>query len=154
MNEFPITTETIPANICYPRSVQGLVNFFAESSKVHIEGDPVEYLVSNQSIPVASNAVVWVQTSSPPGANEYGTPKAIRMYVSGQWKEFAPLRQGDAILVEAGSQIVAPWGQLGYTYSFPADTGLVNYTPTLTPGSTPAGLAYKIYVGYWSSKTP
>ena len=154
MNEFPITTETIPANICYPRSVQGLVNFVAESSKVHIEGDPVEYLVSNQSIPVASNAVVWVQTSSPPGANEYGTPKVIRLYVSGQWKEFAPLRQGDAILVEAGSQIVAPWGQLGYTYSFPADTGLGNYTPTLTPGSTPEGLAYKIYVGYWSSKTP
>ena len=154
MNEFPITAATLPANICYPNSVQAFVNLIAEYCKVHIAGDPIQYRVSNQSIPLDSSAVVWVQTSSPPGPNEYGTPKVIRLYVSGQWKEFAPLSQGDAILVTQGSEIVAPWGELGYTYSFPADTGLGDYTPTLSPLSQPDGLIYKIYVGYWSSKTP
>ena len=154
MNEFPITTTTLPSNICYPNSVQGLLDIVADYSQLHISGNPIEYRVSNQAIPVGSSATVWVQTASPPSPNNYGIPKVIRLYVSGQWKEFAPLSQGDAILVTQGSQIVAPWGQLGYTYSFPVDTGLGNYTPTLSPSSEPDGLMYKIYVGYWSSKTP
>jgi len=154
MNEFPLTSDTLPENICYPNSVQALVNLVAEYCRVHITGDPIEYRISTQAIPAGSSAVVWVQISSPPGPNQSGTPKVIRLYVNGQWREFAPLSQGDAILVTDGSEVVAPWGQLGYTYNFPADTGLNDYTPTLAPGSEPDGLMYKIYVGYWSSKTP
>lgn len=145
MNENPITVTTLPDNTCYPPTVQALVNLVAEYSRVEIAGNPAEYSISDEALPAAALSQLWFNTTAE------GLPKAVRLYVNGQWKEFAQLKQGDMILVASTSIIVSPWGENGFTYAF-GDTGLPVYAPPLSP-TPPDGLKYKRYVGFWTSKS-
>jgi hypothetical protein len=152
MAEYPITVQTLPTNTCYPVSVQELVNMLAEYITVQINQSNIEYIVNDSAPSSADTDRIWFQTQTPPGAGEYGAPKAPRKYTAGQWREFTSLSQGDIVVVESLAQINSPWGEPGFTYSF-GDTGIPNYTPP-TPPTPPEGFKYKVYVGYWTSKTP
>jgi hypothetical protein len=145
MNENPITVTTLPDNTCYPPTAQALVNLVAAYSRVEILGNPTEYAISEAALPANASSQVWFQTTGE------GVPKVARLYVNGQWKEFAQLKQGDMVLVASTSTIVSPWGENGFTYAF-GDTGLPTYAPPISP-LPPTGLKYKRYVGYWSSKS-
>lgn len=145
MNENPITVTTLPDNTCYPPTVQELINLVASYSRVEIAGNPSEYAISDEALPADASSQLWFQTTAE------GLPKVARLYVNGQWKEFAQLSQGDMVLVASTSEIVSPWGENGFTYAF-GDTGLPTYAPPLSP-TPPEGLKYKRYVGYWSSKS-
>jgi len=150
MNENPITVVTLPDSVCYPPSVQGLLNLIAEYATVEISGNLAEYAISASALPATSQNQLWFQTSSPIGQS-YGAPRVARLYVNGQWLEFAQLTQGDRILVADNSPIVAPWGENPYTYSW-TDTGITSYTPTAAP-TPPVNFKYKTYVGYWDTKS-
>lgn len=145
MNENPITVTIAPDNVCYPPTAQALVNLVAEYSRVEIDGNPAEYSISDEALPAAASSQLWFQTTGE------GLPKVARLYVNGEWREFAQLSQGDMILVASTSVIVSPWGESGFTYAF-GDTGLSTYAPPVSP-TPPDGLKYKRYVGYWSSKS-
>lgn len=150
MSEYSLTTVNVPENTCYPSTIQPLLNLIADYTTLVIPGNPQAYIVS-ATAPAASNQnKLWFQTETP--VNGYGAPKVVRLYVNGEWKEFAQLSQGDRILVAAEATISSPWGEYGYTYSF-SGTGTSSYSPTQAP-TPPEGLKYKTYVGYWDSKTP
>jgi len=150
MNEYPLTMATVPANTCYPPTIQPLLNLVAGYTTLNIPGNPQSYTVSDLA-PIATNqGRLWFQTKQ--SVSGYGEPKVVRSYVNGEWREFAQLSQGDRILVSAEAVISPPWGEEGFTYSFPLDTGLPNYTPTAAP-TPPDGLKYKTYIGYWDSKS-
>jgi hypothetical protein len=145
MNENPITVATLPDNTCYPPTAQALVNLVAQYSRVEIAGSATEYRISNEALPADALGELWFNIT------DEGFPKVARLYINGQWKEFAQLSQGDMVLVASTSTIVAPWGENGFTYAF-GDTGLPTYAPPVSP-LPPDGLKYKRYVGYWSSKS-
>ena len=152
MNEFPLTSSALPSNTCYPKNIQDLINLIGNLVTLTIEGNPPDYSVSPTALPSTKQSQLWVQISTPTVAGSYGIPKVLRLFVSGQWLEFAQLTRGDRILVPIAAQILSPWGEYGYTYSF-GDTGVTSYAPTVPP-TPPTGYKYKTYVGYWSSKTP
>jgi len=150
MAEYPLTTVTVPTNTCYPATVQELLNLVASYTTLVIAGNQTGYIISDTTPSIQNQNKLWFQVGA--SGSGYGTPKVIRRYINGVWREFAQLSQGDRILVSSDATISSPWGEYGYTYSF-LDLGIPNYTPTQAP-TPPDGLKYKTYVGYWSSKTP
>ena len=150
MAEFPLTITNLTGNACYPTTVQQLVDLVAQYATLSIQGLEQGYIVTPTTPPASKSDQLWFQTTSV--LSGYGEPKVIRWNVNGVWLEFAPLSQGDRVLVESVSTISSPWGEYGFTYSF-ASSGLPSYTPTLSPAA-PEGLKYKVYVGYWDSRTP
>ena len=149
MAEYPITVASGLSGACYPSTPQLLLEAIAEYTTVRIDEVKQEYVVSSTA-PNSQSDKPWFQTYS--SGSGYGLPKVVRMYSNGEWKEFAQLQQGDMVLIGENATISSPWGEYGYTYVF-GDTGISSYTPTALP-TPPEGLKYKVYVGYWSSKTP
>lgn len=145
MNENPITVTTLPDNTCYPPTVQALINLIAEYSRVEIAGSAAEYRISDEALPADALSELWFNIT------DGGLPTAVRLYLNGQWKEFAQLSQGDMVLVASTALIASPWGEAGFTYAF-GDTGLPTYAPPVSP-TPPDGLKYKRYVGFWTSKS-
>jgi len=145
MNENPITVTTLPDNTCYPPTVQALINLVAEYSRVEIAGSAAEYRISDEALPADALSELWFNIT------DQGLPTAVRLYLNGQWKEFAQLSQGDMVLVASTALIAPPWGEAGFTYAF-GDTGLPTYAPPVSP-TPPEGLKYKRYVGFWTSKS-
>lgn len=150
MAEYPLTVVNVPTNTCYPTTIQSLLNLIADYTTLVVPGNPQAYIISATPPSANNQNKLWFQTETPDTG--YGTPKVVRWYVGGEWREFAQLSQGDRILVAAEAIISSPWGEYGYTYSF-SGLGISNYTPTQPP-APPEGLKYKTYVGYWDSKTP
>ena len=146
MKEFPLTTQTFPSDTCYPSTVQKLIDLVASVTTVNTQTVLQPYSVQAQSPLFDFSQNPWFQTQTT--LSGYGTPKAVRLYFNGVWKEFSQFSQGDAILVTSTQTISAPWGVSGQTYTF-GDTGLPSYTPTFNP-TAPEGFKYKIYVGYYS----
>lgn len=149
MAEYPITVVSVPSTACYPSTPQSLLNSLAEYITVRIDDEKQVYIVSSSAPDADNQDKPWFQTYT--AGSGYGLPKVVRVYSNGQWKEFAQLKQGDMILVEVNKAVSSPWGESGYTYSF-GDTGVPNYTPSAPP-TAPDGFKYKIYVGYWSTKS-
>ena len=149
MAEYPITVTPVSSTTCYPSTLQALLNSLVEYTTVRIDDKKQVYIVGSTA-PDIDLDKPWFQTYT--SGSGYGLPKVIRLYSDGQWKEFAQLKQGDMTLVTVDSVINSPWGESGYTYSF-GDTGISSYTPSSLP-TAPDGFKYKVYVGYWSSKTP
>jgi hypothetical protein len=149
MPEYPITINQIPSTVCYPSTPQGLLNNLAEYITVNIDEVKQTYVVSSSAPSSINEDKPWFQTYSP--TTDYGLPKVIRLYSDGKWKEFAQLKQGDMVLVQANKTIESPWGEGGYTYSF-GDTNMPNYSPSYGP-TAPDGFKYKTYVGYWTTKS-
>jgi hypothetical protein len=149
MAEYPITVASVPSTACYPSTPQSLLNSLAEYITVRIDDEKQVYIVSATAPDAVNQDKPWFQTYS--GGGGYGLPKVVRLYSNGEWKEFAQLKQGDMILVEANKAVNSPWGESGYTYSF-GDTGIANYVPSVLP-TAPEGFKYKVYVGYWTTKS-
>lgn len=145
MKEYPLTIKTIPSSTCYPSTVQKLLQAITDFAFVSIDDILQPYSISDTSPSLSLSQNPWAQTST--SLSGYGSPKTIRLYINGQWREFSQFSQGDAVLVPSYTQIAAPWGVYGQTYTF-GDTGLPNYTPTFNPNA-PEGYKYKIYVGYY-----
>lgn len=146
MAEYPITTTTLPSNTCYPTTLQALVNLVSDYATVQISGSVQPYKVGSTAPGVADTDKPWFQTET--SGSGYGLPKVVRLYVNGQWKEFAQFNQGDMILVSINSTVSKPWGDPGSTYNF-GDTGLPSYTVPSGP-VPPVDYKYKVYVGYYS----
>jgi hypothetical protein len=149
MAEYPLTVVNVPDNTCYPTTVQTLLNLIAGYTTLVVPGNLQSYIIGSSTPSTQDQGKLWFQTKS--SDSGYGTPRVVRLYVSGAWREFAQLSQGDRILVANNSVILAPWGEYGYTYSF-SGIGISSYTPTEAP-TPPDGLKYKTYVGYWDSKS-
>lgn len=150
MAEYPLTTTVVPQNTCYPPTVQLFLNLVSDYTTLVIPGNPQPYIISSTTPSAENQDRLWFQTGSPNAG--YGTPKVVRRYVNGEWREFAQLSQGDRVLMAAANSISSPWGEYGFTYSF-SGLGLSDYTPTLAP-PPPDNLKYKTYIGYWTSKVP
>jgi hypothetical protein len=150
MAEFPLTIVPLSGNACYPTTVQQVVDLVAEYATLNIQGVKQAYTISSTTPPDNKSNQLWLQTTG--ALSGYGDPKVIRWNVNGAWLEFATLSQGDRVLVQSVSTITSPWGEYGYTYSF-ASSGISSYTPTVSP-IAPEGMKYKVYVGYWDSRTP
>lgn len=149
MAEYPITVASVPSTACYPSTPQSLLTSLAEYITVRIDGTKQVYIVSPTAPDSSNQDKPWFQTYTT--GSGYGIPKVVRIYSNGQWKEFAQLKQGDLVIVGANKAVNAPWGENGFTYSF-GDTGIPNYTPGVLP-TAPDGFKYKVYVGYWTSKS-
>jgi len=149
MAEYPLTATTISTSACYPATPQALLESLTQYLTIQIDGYNQPYIVDD-AVPSALNQnSPWFETGSSATPGEYGTPKVIRLYSSGQWKEFAQFQQGDMILVPLDYPVAAPWGTQGITYVF-GSTGVPNYTVAATP-APPENYKYKVYVGYWNS---
>lgn len=148
MAEYPITVASVSSSACYPSTVQSLLNSLAEYITVNIDEVKQTYIVSATAPDSENQDKPWFQTYSGTG---YGLPKVVRLYSNGQWKEFAQLKQGDLALVGENNAVNAPWGESGFTYGF-GDTGIPTYAPSAPP-SAPTGYKYKVYVGYWTTKS-
>lgn len=149
MAEYPITVASVPSTACYPSTPQSLLTSLAEYITVQIDETKQIYIVSPTAPNAENQNKPWFQTYT--SGSGYGLPKVVRLYSNGQWKEFAQLKQGDLIIAEANKSVNSPWGESGYTYSF-GDTGIPNYAPGTLPAA-PDGYKYKVYVGYWTTKS-
>jgi hypothetical protein len=151
MAEYPITVTEIDGSLCYPSTVQLLLNSLADYITVNISYDPLTYIVDSSTPTSDKNSSPFFQTAVADGAGEYGMPKAIRIYANSKWQEFSQFQQGDKILVKDNSVVVSPWGESPYTYTFLSGTNLSTYAPPISP-EPPTGFKYKTYVGAWTSK--
>lgn len=151
MSEYPITVVELDESLCYPPTVQPLLNSLADYITVNISYDPLTYIVDSSTPTSANNSSPFFQTTVASGGSQYGLPKAIRIYADSKWQEFSQFQQGDKILVASNSVIVSPWGESPYTYTFLSGTNLSTYSPPISP-EPPTGFKYKTYVGAWTSK--
>jgi hypothetical protein len=141
MAEYSLTAGTVPANTGYPADVQGLLELLTGYLSVLTPSDLKTYIVSN-STPLASDQdKVWFQTQSLADSS----PKSIRIFADGAWKEFTQFSFGDIVLVSSSAVVASPWGIGGTTYTV---DGISKLTPT-TP-EPPIGLKYKVYVGQYA----
>ena len=141
MAEYSITAGSVPANTGYPSDVQGLLDLLSAYLSVITPSDLKSYVISN-STPLASDQdKVWFQTQSLADSS----PKSIRIFADGTWKEFTQFSFGDIVLVSSSAIISSPWGVGATTYTV---DGISKLTPT-TP-EPPIGLKYKVYVGQYA----